>query len=258
MSNAFLVPQWLVGTERDVLRALPAVAKKWAASYKTNDVFPSIELVDPGKIDIILSNDADCAPLVSAVRLFLNMEFIWKVKDAIQHVDREQLITDYETHVGAVPWGGLETIMLWRSPATLPIVERRYRQLLPHLNTLEHCEVVTVLRRRITALEFVDQAIGRTLENWGVPVEGALTDRIQRALDVMSHATRAEIDTRIVQRIIELAPTMDRIRRPERFTAESVRRWVSSLDPSEYHDLTGCHEASLRSIVYAMDRDPNA
>ncbi len=254
MIDRFLVPDWLIGSEREVLQALPSVAKVWASRYRASGSFPQPTLVDPGKLDVILYNSSDFQPDQPAVRLFANIELIWMIDKALQVSDNEELKTDYEIHVGAAPWGSFEAFLFLRAPDSLANLQRRYRQVLPHLTALAHRQVVTVGQQRVTALAALDQWIGRTLQNWGAPADGPLADRIELALDAMVNATPASIDGRIIRRILELAPVAPRVKHRGRFTPEFVRQWVTSLDPDEHLNLTGCEEGSLYSEIVEMDR----
>lgn len=252
----FLVPSWLVGSERHVLQALPVVAKAWAESYQSNGLFPSLSLIDVNDLDVILYDTSDYTPRHPAARLFLNRELIWMIGRAIGVTNKEQLKTDYETHVGGSAWGSFENILFYRFPASLTNIERRYRQLLPHLNTFANREVVSVDQQRLMALAILDQRIGRTLVSWGAPVGQPLDARIRIALDAMSEATPVSIDNRIVQNILQLVPRAPRVQHPERFSPEFVRQWITSLEPRDHENLTGCDEASLISEIITIDREP--
>jgi hypothetical protein len=134
-------------------------------------------------------------------------------------------------------------------------LRRRFTQVLPHLSTLAQVTVIDYDNTRRSALEVLERAHAGTLANWGAAGAGPLEGRIRAALEAMAEATPEIVRDGIVSAMLRLVPELRRLRNPQRFTPENVRRSLESLDPATYEGLTGCHPASLMSEMYAMDRE---
>jgi hypothetical protein len=249
----FSVPAWLVGSEDAVLRAVDATATQWGATYRDTGRFPVVELVDAVGLERITSNTADMHPARTAARLFANCELIWKILDVAANASRAQLILDYENHVGAAAWGAFETFTCLREPWSRAALLRRLGLVRPHLQELAATVVVTVGQQRITALAALEQSLAPTLAHWDART-GSLANRIDQALPTIAGEPEPALRERIIRALLAVAPTMKRIRHPEKLGEAAIRARVNALDADDYERLTACNEASLRSELYDLDR----
>lgn len=249
----FSVPAWLVGSEDAVLRAIDATAVRWGATYRDTRSFPTVELVDATGLERIMGNTANMHPTRPAVRLFANCELIWKILDVAAGASRAQLIVDYENHVGAAAWGAFETFTCLREPWSRAALLRRLGLVRPHLQELAATVVVTVGQQRITALAALEQSVASTLAHWDAR-DGSLESRINHVLPVIAAESEPALRERIIRALVAVAPTMKRIRHPEKLSEAAIRARVNTLAADDYERLTACNETSLRSELYDLDR----
>ena len=142
------------------------------------------------------------------------VELLWEIERVLHRGGADSLLIPYEVHVGKSAWGSFESFLLARSPALRAHVAQRLQLVLSHLDDLASVEVV---------------------DTRGREPDEALRERIAR-------------------RIVTVAAAAARVMHRERFGADEVRRWLSSIAPAKDEDLTGCDEGSLHTAVTAIDR----
>jgi len=249
------VPSWLVGRSDGVEQAVRQTAGAWAAAYRERQTFPPPQLVGAGALDILLYGSSDDFPRKLAVRLFANGNLVSFIKEELDYRGVDALMDDYETYAGGWAWGAFESLLFNRAPNSRAVLQRRFTQVLPHLSTLAQVTVIDYDNTRRSALEVLERAHTDTLANCGAAGAGPLEGRIRAALEAMAEATPEIVRDGIVSAMLRLVPELRRLRNPQRFTPENVRRSLESLDAATYEGLTGCHPASLMSEMYAMDRE---